>query len=111
MIRVLKPGGWLEFMIIEKQWSNLGSITRYIKDSCEYLEIKNSHIVTRTLILLLFCFNFEFCHRLALTTLSARILNDTYFQGKGFCARKQIKETAPVGNKGGRIGDFVSRSN
>jgi ubiquinone/menaquinone biosynthesis C-methylase UbiE len=42
MIRVLKPGGWLEFMIIEKQWYNLGPITRYMKDSCEYLEIKNS---------------------------------------------------------------------
>ena len=38
MIRVLKPGGWLEFMIIEKKWYNLGPITRYMKDSCKYLK-------------------------------------------------------------------------
>ena len=37
MIRVLKPDGWLEFMIIEKQWYNLGPITQYIRDSCKYL--------------------------------------------------------------------------
>jgi ubiquinone/menaquinone biosynthesis C-methylase UbiE len=40
MIRVLKPGGWLEFMIIEKQWYNLGPITQYMKDSCKYLKKK-----------------------------------------------------------------------
>ncbi len=39
MIRVLKPGGWLEFMIIEERWYNLGPITKYMEDSCKYIYI------------------------------------------------------------------------
>jgi hypothetical protein len=44
LIRVLKPGGWMEFMIIEKQWYNLGPITEYVRNSCKYYRYKKKSL-------------------------------------------------------------------
>ncbi|RIA92171.1 hypothetical protein C1645_821068 [Glomus cerebriforme] len=88
MIRVLKPGGWMEFMIIEKQWYNLGPITQYIKNS--YIEFLSSCGI-----------NYIECTYFERYLSSRKDLS---------CIRKQIKET-PIGSFGGRICEFVRSPN
>ncbi|CAI2181898.1 11993_t:CDS:2 [Funneliformis geosporum] len=85
MIRVLKPGGWLEFMIIEKRWYNLGPITQYMENS--YIELCPSFKIN----------NLE-CTQL-----------EKYLHTKNdlSCITIQTKEI-PIGSFGGRIGEFVS---
>ncbi|GBB97511.1 hypothetical protein RclHR1_00030068 [Rhizophagus clarus] len=84
LLRVLKPGGWLEFMIIEKQWFNLGPITEYVKNS--YVEFLSSTGINYI----------EYSYFERYLTSRKDIS----------CIRKQIKET-PIGSFGGRVGEFL----
>ncbi|CAG8625975.1 16248_t:CDS:2, partial [Funneliformis caledonium] len=87
MIRVLKHGGWLEFMIIEKRWYNLGPITQYME---------NSFI--------------EFCPSFRINNLECTQLKQYLYTKNDLSSITIQTKEIPIGSFGGRIGEFLGET-